>query len=139
MIGPDLVRARRRGDELFLSKFKSTDREQALAFSEEILQALREGVGQSQEEIALTLKALERPAKYEKLYLSLRKLADDLCVYESAAQGDPVELRLALFERAALSRSALGEDQSFDRDEVLEAEAKAREQPAESLEARLFS
>ncbi len=124
MIGPELVRARRRGDMLALTPLKSADRERALEIATELLLAARAHVDAPHEEVEAALGAVDRSARDEKLWGGLRKLVLDECRFDVPLEVDPVELRRALFSRAAAERLRLEPGEPFERARVLAATAE---------------
>jgi predicted nuclease of restriction endonuclease-like RecB superfamily len=135
----DLVRARRRGDELQLVGLDAAARVRACAIAEAILSEADEHVGRTREELALALETIDVEPRDERLKAGLAKLVDDRCTFEADEGLDPAELRGALFLRASAARRALPADARFDREVVVSAFAAERDLMPETLERSLFS
>ncbi len=139
MLSPDLVRARRRGDQLKVTPLKGKDLESALLLAGQILELFSESVGCTQDELSEALMSIEREARHEKLFSGLLKMVQDQSEFGSSESLEPPELRLALFERAALARRQVESAEGFVRAEIIKAEADSRELQAPVLEAALYS
>ena len=129
MIGPDLVRARRRGDKLFVSALKASEREAATEIAGGVLDVLLESVGATQEAVLESLETIHREPNFDKMYQGLRKLALDECEFQSMDARSAAELRLELFELAAKRRAALHDDDQFNRHRILEEYAEGKVKP----------
>lgn len=138
MLSAELVRARRRGDKLLLQPLSPADRQEALLIADALLQAVQSSVGESSEDVAEVLTAIEREAKHEKLWAGLKKLVLDRCSFGTPLELDPPELRRKIFELASEARRALPAGEVFSREKVLETVAAELKVPAQALEDGLF-
>lgn len=136
MLGPDLVRARRRGEKLELQKFPPEERARACSIASDLLEIARSSLGSSQDEVVEAWNAIDREAREEKLWAGLKKLLMDACEFGSPSIADPVSLRRALFERASALRAS---DEIWDRELVVSQVATQQELSPEALEESLFS
>lgn len=139
MLTADLVRARRRGDELVLIGLDAEARDRARALAEMILEEMRAHLGKTREELDAVLATIEVEARDERLKAGLVKLADDRCSFEVTSEVDAAELRRALFLRAAAARKLLPFDTHFDRSAFLASFATERGLTADAVERGLFS
>jgi predicted nuclease of restriction endonuclease-like RecB superfamily len=135
----DLVRARRRGDELFLVGLDAEGRGRAEWIAEAILSEAREHAGRTREELDGAIAAVDVEARDERLKAGLAKLVDDRCDFEVDDAVDASELRSALFLRACAERRALAPDAKFDRDGLVRAFAAERGVDAPAIERGLFA
>ncbi|MGO8993033.1 MAG: DUF790 family protein [Polyangiaceae bacterium] len=147
MLTADLVRARRRGDELVLVGLDAAARARALGIADALLECARAHVGRSREELDEAIGAIDVEPRDERLKTGLAKLIDDRCDFEideevdadGAARSTPEELRRALFLRASAERRALPLDARFDRDAVVAAFAAERGLDAARVERGLYA
>jgi uncharacterized protein len=137
----DLVRARRRGGELVLSPLTPRARAGARQLAEAYLSIAQDHVGGPRGDFDEVCEAVLVNPRDRKLALGIRKMVEDLCVFEADDRVDSAALRRVVFERAAAARRALGDDERFDREALLAAVAAERglgETPA-ALEACLYT
>jgi predicted nuclease of restriction endonuclease-like RecB superfamily len=135
----DLVRARRRGDELFLVGLDKVGRARALAIAEAVLGEARAHVGKTREELEEAIGTIDVEPRDERLKAGLVKLTDDRCEFEVDETVDAAELRSALFLRATAERRRLGLDARFDRDAVVAAFALERGLEPGAVERGLYA
>jgi predicted nuclease of restriction endonuclease-like RecB superfamily len=141
----DLVRARRRGEELVLIALDADARARAHAVAEAILGQAAEHVGQTRDELDEALSTIDVEPRDERLKAGLAKLVDDRCAFEIAGAPGPdesldaAELRRALFLRACATRHALPPDARFDRDAVVASFAAERGLEAAAVERGLYA
>ncbi len=135
MLTADLVRARRRGDELKLQPLDPEAKVRAVGFAAEHSAILRAHVGRTRGEIDQAFGAMRCAAKDRKLLLAVRKLCLDRCEFEASPEIDPSDLRRDLFLRAAAARR----DGSFDRDALIAALAEERSTTPNEIEATMFA
>jgi hypothetical protein len=119
VIGPDLVRARRRGEKLTLQVLKGRDRERAVQLAEELLQIASMHLDETHEEVEAALSAVDRDAREEKLFSGLKKLVLDACRFDAPAVFDAVVIRRELFARAASARQLLEPAERIDRQALI--------------------
>lgn len=136
MLGPDLVRARRRGENLELLKFPEKEKARALVIAEDLIQIARSLVGASNDEVVEALAVVDRAPKEEKLWAGLKKLLLDQLEFGAPADIEPVGFRRALFTAAATRRAEVGRE--FDRDQLLRAVAAEHGLSSEQAEDALF-
>ena len=116
MIGPDLVRVRKRNGVLSLAAVLPADaRVRARALAEQVLAVLVVSVNQTRVVVEEELSALESTPQEKKLLSALKKLALDDSAFDSNAAQDAPALRRELFSRAAVARQELGVGARFDR------------------------
>ncbi|MFW5920737.1 MAG: DUF790 family protein [Polyangiales bacterium] len=141
MLTAELVRARVREGRLELVALRGAARERALEYARRYVEiterAAREGA--TREELQQAWQAVEVDPRDRKLAAGLRKLLEDRCEFDVAADVEPADLRRAVFERASAARAALEADQYFDRDAVLREIAEARDLSVERLERLLYA
>ncbi len=138
MLNADLVRARRRGDKLLLQSLSGADRQEALLISEALLQGVQSSVGESSEDVAEVLTAIDREARHEKLWAGLKKLVLDRCSFGMPLELDAPQLRKKIFEKASEERRALPPGTSLSREKVLEEIAGELDVPVEAIEDGMF-
>ncbi|MCC6216771.1 MAG: DUF790 family protein [Polyangiaceae bacterium] len=135
MLTPALVRARRRKGELRLAELDPDERRRALELAGDILETARGHVGLTRGELTEAWRALPVPAQDRILALGLVKLAEDACEIDAGEGAPPVELRRAVFGRAAEARRR----GALDRGRVLAEVAVEVGLSPEALERGLFS
>jgi len=139
VIGPDLVRVRKKNGALLLPKQSADAVLRARALAEQVLLVLAGVVNETRLVVEEALDELESTPQEKKLLQALRKLALDDSVFDGNAALDAPSLRREVFERAALARQDLAIGAHFDRDRVLVETAAALGCTAEALEAGLYS
>jgi predicted nuclease of restriction endonuclease-like RecB superfamily len=122
----DLVRARRRGRELVLTKLKGKSRTRARHLAEAYLAVASGHVGATRGAFDEACESVLVNPRERKLALGIRKLVEDECVFEADESVDSRALRKAVFERASAARRALGDAERFDRDALLGEIARER-------------
>jgi uncharacterized protein len=137
MLSADLVRARRRGDKLLLQSLSAADRSEAQLIAEALLQALQGSVGESSEDVAEVLSALERDSRHEKMWAGLKKLVLDRCSFGIPLELDPAQLRKKVFELASERRRTLAPGE-FTREAILEEVAGELAVSSQAIEDGLF-
>ncbi|HET7545071.1 MAG TPA: DUF790 family protein [Polyangiaceae bacterium] len=139
MIGPDLVRARKKNGVLSLPKPSADAALRARALAEQVLSALSGLEGETRLVVEDTLNELECSPQERKLLQALRKLALDDSAFDGNASLDAPALRREVFARAAAARQDLTLGARFDRARVLAEAATALGLTPELLEAGLYS
>lgn len=139
MIGPDLVRVRRKNGTLSLAKPTADATLRARALAEQILLVLAGTVNETRLVVEEALNELESAPQEKKLLSALRKLALDDSVFDGNAALDAPALRREVFSRAAIARQNLAIGARFERDLVLAESAAALGLDVESLEGGLYS
>lgn len=139
MLGPELVRARRRGDKLHVSELSSKDRNDALALASLLLDTVRDAGDSSREDLSEALAQIPRTSRQEKLLLGLKKLVLDHCEFAHPLSGQAVSVRQAVFTAAAETRRNLGLSENFDRQQVLAKVARGLNLEAAQVETALFA
>lgn len=139
MLSADLVRVRRRGEELFLTTIKGTERPEIEGIAEGILQILEMSVGQTWDEVGESLGAVERSPRLEKVWAGLKKLALDDSKFGTPLDVDARSLRGEVFSLASRSRKGATAEQPFVREEVLTKVAAELGVDVEAVEEGLFS
>lgn len=139
MLSADLVRVRRRGEELCLTTIKGTERPEITRIAEEILRILEMSVGQTWDEVVEVLGAVERSARHEKVWAGLKKLALDDSRFGTTLDVDARSLRTQVFGLASRMRKEANSDNPFSRELVLERIATELGVQAMHVEECLFS
>jgi len=139
LLTADLVHARRRKGELQLVRVDGKLRERALSMATDVLSVLAAHVGRTREELDDALARIDAAPSDRKVLLGLRKLAEDACTFDATEADDAAALRQQVFVLAAETRRALAIDGTFDRRQVLEQVANARNGDVVSIERALFA
>lgn len=139
MIGPDLVRVRRKNGVLSLAKPTAEATARARELSEQVLGVLAAQVGEPRQVVEEALNELEGSAQEKKLLGALKKLALDDSGFEGNLAVDAISLRRELFSRAAAARRQLAVGVHFDRAAVLSETGAALGLSAEAVESGLYS
>ena len=139
MLTADLVRARRRGQELVLTKLDPAMRARAIEISACLLGIFHEHIGRSRDEVEAAVALVDVTPREIRLKEGLEKLIDDRAAWGAPAGLDPGEVRREVFLRATAVRAALAAGQRFDREAVLAETARARAVPLASVEQALYA
>jgi predicted nuclease of restriction endonuclease-like RecB superfamily len=139
VIGPDLVRVRKKNGALLLPKPSPEAQARARAMAEQVLAVLSTTVGETRSSVEEALSELESTPQEKKLLSALKKLALDDSTFDGNAALDAPSLRRAVFSRAALARTALAIGVGFDRAAVLVETAAELGLTVEALEAGLYA
>jgi len=139
VIGPDLVRVRKKYGVLSLPKPSADAVLRARALAQQVLLALAGTVNETRLAVEEALNELESSPQEKKLLLALRKLALDDSAFDGNAALDAPSLRREVFSRAVLARQDLAIGARFDRDLVLAETAAALGITPEALDAGLYS
>jgi predicted nuclease of restriction endonuclease-like RecB superfamily len=131
----DLVRARRRGDELVLVGLDGAGRARAEAIAAQVIEAVKACVGGTREELDLALEAIDVEPRDERVKAGLAKLAGDRCTFGAKESFDPAATRRELFLRASAARK----EGAFDRASLLAAFAGERGLDPEAIERGLYA
>ena len=134
-----MVRARRRGDRLHLSRLRGQQRQQALELAGRYIAVARTSVGQTQAELDQACDAVVLEGTNRRLAAGLLKLVKDRCVLEPEQGVDPPALRRAVFTRASAARQAAAAAQVFDREALMREAADQLGLPAAQLERQLYA
>lgn len=139
MLTADLVRARRRGDELKLSPLDKDGRLEALELSKNLLALAEAHVGKTRAELEEVIDAVVGEAKDRKLAEGLAKLVWDRCELAEAVPIDPEELRHDVFTVSQAMWARTGEGETFQRAAVMQAVADARGMSVDDVERGLYA
>lgn len=136
MLTADLVRARKKGEMLHLSRFRGKQREEAEHLAERYLEIFEHGEGERYADLKEAIESIPTPPSLRKVALGLEKLVFDRAEFEGPGELDPVAFRREVFEAASAARR----DGAFDRERIL-AEVGARHGIAtvEEAERALFA
>jgi hypothetical protein len=135
----DLVRVRKHKGALSVPPLKPAQRARSLAVAQAYVALALDHVGRSRGELEEAWDAVPHSPTDYKLVKGLRKLLADRCEFTPPAAFDPIELRRALFSRAAAARAALADDARFDRDAVVRDAAAELGLDCELVADGLFS
>ena len=139
MLNADLVRARRRGDELKLQPLDAAGRTAALELARTLIALAEAHVGKTRGELDEVIDVVIGEARDRKLAAGLAKLVWDRAELAEAVPIDPEELRHEVFSRAVEVWGATGEGDPFDRAGVLAQVAAARGLTVDELERGLYA
>ena len=138
MLTADMVHTRRRGDRLLVVPVAPEERPRALELAAAYLDLASAHVGQSRGTLLEACRGIDVQPSEQRLARGLLKLVLDRCDFEESTTLDAVELRRALFSRAARARKE-SQEAPFDRARILLDEAGERQRTPEELEAALFA
>jgi len=139
LLTADLVRARRKGDELKLVALDDKTRADAIELAGTLLALAAAHVGSTREELDEACDAVTGKRRDRALVDGLRKLVEDRCLLEVDADVAPDELRREVFVAATAARRALLPGATFDRRAVLAAIAEARGISIDDVERGLYA
>ncbi|MCA9530704.1 MAG: DUF790 family protein [Myxococcales bacterium] len=141
MLTADMVRARRRGDHLVLSKLEGARRDEARALAAAYIERfVRAAAGRVRRaELDEALDDIPVPAQSAKVATGLRKLLLDRAELAMDAPVDPAALRAEVFGRAAAARRSAAAGPTFDRETVLAEVATARGLSPADVDAALYA
>lgn len=137
MLTAELVHARRQRDRLYVVALGPRT-ERAMELAEELVTLVEAHVGMRREELDAAIDAIEVTPRDRKLRDGLAKLIDDRLEFDVGVTIDPIELRGAVFTRAALARRDATTADAFDRASVLAEVAQSLGIEADAVEAALF-
>ncbi|MBX3192339.1 MAG: DUF790 family protein [Labilithrix sp.] len=136
MLTADHVQVRKKGGELVLRGLDDKQRVEAIALAQAYLDAAREHLGRTREELSAAWEGIDASARTRRVAAGLRKLVDDACGFDAEAEIDPIALRRALFEHASATRKS---GAPFDRDAILREVAAKVEIDAGAIDRALFA
>jgi uncharacterized protein len=156
LLTADLVRARRRGNELKLGELDAKSRAEALELAAQLIDLCAQGLGQSRAELDEVCDAVVGAARDRRMAAGLYKLVSDRCDFNEDATISPIELRREVFERSRAAWLAIGNSGSesasasdsdsvsssfgrFDRLAVLSEVAAAHGLSIEAVETGLYA
>lgn len=139
MLPSDLVRARRRGERLYLTALKDAERKRASEIAQGLIDVVAESQGATQEELLEGLSIVAREAREEKLWAGLKKLLLDRCEFGSDSPADAPTLRREVFELSATHRRASESSEAFDREEIMTRVGHKFQLSVSELELALYS
>lgn len=139
MLTTDMVRVRRRGEELVLAELKPAQRRRMLRVAERYVACVAEHRGRRRGELDAALDRVEHAQTDYKLVKGLRKLLLDRCTFEVLDAVDPMEVRRTLFTRAAAVRRSLRDGDSFEVEPVVRAAAAELQMSPDELQAALYA
>lgn len=139
MLPSELVRARRRGERLYLTALKDPERERAHEIAQGMIDVVTESQGATHEELLEGLSLVARDAREEKLWAGLKKLLLDRCEFGTDSPADAPTLRREVFELSATRRRAGEASDAFDRDAILKTVGEKFQLSVSELEQALYS
>ena len=119
MLTAELVNARRRGSELFVSKLGDEGRARARALAREMVDLFRTSIGLSRDEVKARIGAIDVASREQRVKEGLAKLMDDRAAWDLVGGLDPEQVRRELFLRATKVRRSLPSGTRFDRESVI--------------------
>jgi len=138
MLTSDLVRVKRRGNEISVAPLGKRNRPMALEAAGQYLDITAAHVGKTKAEWSAACNGVVMPARSKKLTDGLRKLIEDRCTFAMDDGVDPLILRDEVFSLASERRAALGPGEHLDRTTIIEEIAANHELTPEALDARLY-
>lgn len=139
MLTADLVNARRRGGELHLVALDGEARARAVDVAERLIETVVMHRGETFEELAAALGAVDTGPRDYRLRDGLVKLLLDRCTLDAPGGEDAEELRRDVFTLASATRAALDAGGKLDRGALLSEVAARRGLSVEALERGLFA
>jgi predicted nuclease of restriction endonuclease-like RecB superfamily len=139
LLTADLVRARRRGDELVLAPLDAAGRAAALELAATLLVLAEAHVGKTRGELDDAIDAVVGGAKDRKLAAGLAKLIWDRAELAESVPLDPEALRHEVFVRAQAAWAQIEEGARFDRAAILAAVAADRGLTVDDIEHGLYA
>ncbi len=139
MIGPDLVRARKRNGVLTLGKESAESRARARVLAEGVLLIIASHIDQTRVALEEALALLTGTPQERKLLLALKKLALDDSAFDGNASLDAPALRREVFSRAVVAREALALGERFERTTLIAEVAAGLGIAPEALESGLYA
>ena len=139
MLTADLVNARRRKGELHLVPLDGPHQERASAIGDLLLAAAGAHVGRTRDELEEAFDAIDVGPREHRLKDGLAKLVFDRATFDADESVDPVELRAAVFSRAAAARAVLSPAERLDRLAVMGEIARERQVDTPSVERALYA
>lgn len=134
-----MVRARKKGDALILSRLDGKLRQRAMGLAEQFIGVAGSHLGDTRERLNEAFRCVAVKAQEHKLADGLRKLVEDRLEFEVVADEDPVALRREVFLAASAQRRQLRDGTRFDRPAFLAQAAKSRSTDVTTLEAALYA
>jgi predicted nuclease of restriction endonuclease-like RecB superfamily len=138
LLTADLVRCRRKGDELKLQPLDGKARAEAEEVAESLLAIAAAHVGQRRDAFDEACDVVVGSARDRRLASGVLKLVEDRCEFEADPAVPPEELRREVFLRATTLRRAV-DDGEFDRGVVLAEVAEARGISVDDVERGLYA
>jgi predicted nuclease of restriction endonuclease-like RecB superfamily len=138
LLTADLVRCRRKGDELKLQPLDAKARAEAEEVAESLLAIAAAHVGQRRDAFDEACDVVVGSARDRRLAAGVLKLVEDRCEFEADPAVPPEELRREVFLRATTLRRAV-DDGEFDRGAVLAEVAEARGISVDDVERGLYA
>ncbi len=139
MLSVEHVRAKREGNQLLLQELPPSKRARARELALELSELLAASVGDDRDTVEARLSGLELRPSERRIALGLAKLLLDEAEFGSHSPVEPVELRRALFERAATARRAATLETPFSREAVIGEVAPAFALEPDALEEALYA
>jgi predicted nuclease of restriction endonuclease-like RecB superfamily len=139
LLTADLVRARRRGEDLVLAPLDAARRSAALELAATLLGLAEAHVGKTRGELADVMDAVIGGARDRKLAAGLAKLIWDRTELAEAVPIEPEALRHDVFSRAQAAWAQVGDGDRFDRAAVLAAVAADRGLTVDDIERGLYA
>ena len=138
MLGPEHVRARRRGERLRILPLAGDERRRAVEIAAALLEATAGQLGRVRDEVELAWAEVPSEPRDKRLHEGLAKLVSDICEFGAPLELEPSELRRRVFTLASQERSADPEGK-LDRAGVLQRVAAELGVPGDVLERGLYS
>lgn len=139
MLTADHVRVRRSGGELFTVALDARAKSETLEIADACLRAARSLVGQRRSVLEDAWDAVAENARDARLAAGIRKLVEDACAFEAETEISPVDVRKALFTRAAEVRRTRTDIGPVDRNEVVREVAASLSLDPPRVERALFA
>lgn len=104
MLGPEHVRARRRGEKLRLLPLAGDERRRAVEIAAALLEATVAQLGRVRDEVELAWDEVPSDPRDKRLHEGLAKLVSDACEFGASLDLEPAELRRRVFTLASQRR-----------------------------------
>lgn len=138
MLTADLAGPHSRAGILRVVPLNQARRSEAVALAHALLEAVRELVGSTREEVESALEAVAA-GRDDVVARGVRRMVDDRCHYEQEATFDPVAARARLFSEAAERRLTTAMTAPFEREAVVADVARGLGITEEDLERGLYA
>ena len=139
MLTADLVNARRRGDELFVSAISRDKRARAEEIASDLIELFASSDGRTRDEVLSDIAALEVEAREQRLKDECSNYSTTVRPGASRTRSNPKRCVVHSSARETERRLALGPGERFNRGAVIAEVARDRGATAELLEAALFA
>lgn len=139
MLTPELVRARKKGNELVLQKLDKKALLRVEELARQYLTLARENLGRSREELRQSWSLIATSPRERRLADGLQKLIEDAADWGADPAMNPTDLRRELFLAASRQREQLEPGEVLDREALLHAVAGRHGLEKSDIEDALYA